>query len=810
MAEVQYVVPSQGMSPGSEGKPTSGQSQNQSPKPPKQPNRLLEWIKDHKLLTASASVAVLLVALVSTVLTTQQSISLLGLQLNPLYNQAAICAPDDCGGVDNSVPIPGEPGPGEPTPGPGPGTPAPTPGPNGELPAPTGFQVAVRDEGCATQERTSATVTAGNSGSVTDANSKDPDCARINFVSGNVSSVPTTVSIYTNDFRIGTRVAESENGCTSQIDTSIKWTPWASDGGGTSQQAVGQASSNDPDCVWVHYETRPMPAGKGIRDVRVGIASGSGTQFTPWARSNGGWSAFSQGSNLRPTTVTLDVQTITVSQTPETVSIEGSIPNSTVGQTTNGQLTLSGTPNTPCSWTLVSVVPAVSGAAVNASDSNGASAVFTAQPTVAGDYNVTVRVTCQNGQTDTKTLPWTVSPQGTTPSGRLSITGNFPAGIVNQSYTTNVKTAGLEVSSCDWTLVSVDPSVSGAIVTRSDNAADTGESAAAFQATPQRAGLYKVTISAQCDTGNAQNTFDWVVGEDNDGPVPGNPNTCLDPNSIDKLTAIYRHWSPALGDHLYTNNNNERPAGYRFEGIAGYVYKEQMPNTVPVYRSGNPTLGAHYYTTIEADSAKFGYVAEGILGYTYASSVSGSAPWYRMYNDVATDFVHTASEQEKNAIKELGYQDKGTVAYLCGTGQGTDVQPLFRLWGAGDADHFYTTNFAERDALLTRRYTSEGIVGYIYGVRNDGSIPLYRAYSRALGDHLYTTSESEAHTAGYTYEGIMGYISATNTDKTIPVYRLYNAAIGDHFYTSSATEAAAATSHGYAGEGVTGYIYIAQ
>lgn len=818
MDEVQYIVPPENDIPGN-----SNNHNNPKILPPKKPNKVLVWVKSHKILSIASMAMAGIIVLASVVMITDKQISIFGFQLNPLYDQANVLSPCsysdlECLNSQQSIPSPG---PGEETPLPPtnpPTNPPTTPG--GQQASPAGFQITVRDNGCTDQERTSSVIGANSSGNVTDANAKDPDCASVNFNAGNVNGVPQNDSIYTNDFRLGVRVAESESNCTNQIDGSIKWTGWASDGGSTSPQAVGTATSNDPDCIWLHYETRPMPAGKGIRDVRIGIASGGNTQFTPWARAGGGASAFSSGGNIRPTTITIDAQTITTSTPPTTppttptgISISGSIPNGIVGQQTTAVLSVTGSVQTPCTWTLVSINPAVNNATINASESSGPDGTFMATPTTAGTYQVAIRATCGGGQVANVTLPWVVNPITSGPGGeRFSINGTFPAGVVGQDYATRLRTVGANTSNCTWTLVSVIPGVRGASISRVESDNNGSESSADYKATPTAVGLYKVTVSANCGaSGTAQKVFDWVVGKTGTGGGGGSSNSCFDQTTLDKLSAIYRYWSPAYGDHLYTTNPNEKPNGYRFEGISGYVFAEQKPNTVPIYRSVQRQIGSHYYTTTNEDPTQYGYVDEGILGYAYASSVAGSAPWYRMHKGGDTsDYVHTLSEAERSAIKELGYADEGTVAYICGNSQPTELQPLFRLWGPADGDHFYTTNFSERDGLLTRNYFSEGITGYMYGVRKDGSAPLYRSYSHAIGDHLYTTSESEAHTPGYSYEGIMGYISQTDSDKTTPIYRLYSSAIGDHFYTTSSTEAASAIASGYLGEGIAGYLYLSQ
>lgn len=757
-------------------------------------NNLVGWISENKSLTTALSVAFVFVGLLGFVLIADKPVNLLGIQLNPMYNKANIEAP--CGG---SVCPEEQPAPGPIEPTPGGGTGGGTTGNTITGSAPTGFQVSVRDIGCSEQQATSPVAGPNGSAYTTDTNQKDPDCARINFITPNVASIDTNISIYSNDFRIGTRLAESESGCTNQIDSQIRWTPWASDGGGTSPQAQGQSTSNDPDCVWIHYETRPMPAGKAIRDVRIGIASGSSMRFTNWARQGGGWSQYSSGSNLRPTSLQLEVQVFDV---VAPININGTFSDGTVNQFYSTSLNLSGGANEPCTWNLDSITPAMPSAEILQLEST-VTAVFRATPANRGNYQIQVTARCQNGQMAQQIFVWKVNDIST-PS-TLVISGSMPNGLINQDYTHAFVVSGNNSDSCSWSLNGVAPTVSGATI---------GSTNGRFSARPLSAHTYRVSVGVVCGNQRAENTFDWVVTTSGTSPTPGggqtngNKDTCLDPTQTSSLVAIYRYWSPSAGDHLYTTNSNERPVGYRFEGVSGYVYNRQMPNTKAIYRSAQRQIGSHYYTTENSDPSEYGYVDEGVLGYAYTQNVAGASAWYRLHKGGSTsDYVHTTNEQERVAVKELGYEDQGVVAYICGGDQSTQLQPIFRLWSSADSNHFYTTNFAERDFVLGRGYVSEGIAGYLFGVRKEGGAPLYRSYSTSLKDHFYTTNEQEARSSGYNLEGVLGYLSGYGTSGTTAFYRLFNPIVGDHFYTVSDSEANGAIQAGYIREGTAGHLY---
>jgi Tfp pilus assembly protein PilV len=78
-------------------------------------------------------------------------------------------------------------------------------------------------------------------------------------------------------------------------------------------------------------------------------------------------------------------------------------------------------------------------------------------------------------------------------------------------------------------------------------------------------------------------------------------------------------------------------------------------------------------------------------------------------------------------------------------------------------DHFYTASYQEYVNAHYAGWCSES--GYEgWSVLNDGSapgsVPMYRWWNGAIGDHFYTTSWQEGINSGYTYEGIFGWVYA--------------------------------------------------
>ncbi|KAG6830308.1 hypothetical protein H0H87_008559 [Tephrocybe sp. NHM501043] len=144
-------------------------------------------------------------------------------------------------------------------------------------------------------------------------------------------------------------------------------------------------------------------------------------------------------------------------------------------------------------------------------------------------------------------------------------------------------------------------------------------------------------------------------------------------------------------------------------------------------------------------------------------------------------------------------------------GDPTTTVPLFRAYSAANTDHLYTTNATEIQSVVKAgTYTDEGTVGRIFATQELGTVPFYRFYSIPLTDHFYTTDESEGLDAGYAFEGIVGYVYPGTVCGGTPFYRLLlPAPKTDHFYTTQGWEVTYAETGGYIFEGVAAYIFLA-
>ncbi|MCR5582804.1 MAG: InlB B-repeat-containing protein [Eggerthellaceae bacterium] len=133
-----------------------------------------------------------------------------------------------------------------------------------------------------------------------------------------------------------------------------------------------------------------------------------------------------------------------------------------------------------------------------------------------------------------------------------------------------------------------------------------------------------------------------------------------------------------------------------------------------------------------------------------------------------------------------------------------DSQAMYRLYNPNGGEHFYTASAEERDGLRKLGWKYEGIGWTAPATSNT---PVYRLYNPNGGDHHYTSSAQERdwlRGLGWKYEGIGWY---SDDNKTTPLYRLYNpnAKSGSHHYTTSASERDGLRKLGWHYEGIGWY-----
>jgi len=125
---------------------------------------------------------------------------------------------------------------------------------------------------------------------------------------------------------------------------------------------------------------------------------------------------------------------------------------------------------------------------------------------------------------------------------------------------------------------------------------------------------------------------------------------------------------------------------FKSEGIAGYVFAEERPGTVPLYRWFHPRDGSHYYTTIPHAPDRPNSVSDGIACYVYDHPVTDSLPFYRWRN--GRNDLYTVAPDGENSGR-IGYRPQGIVGYIYRDPKPGAV-PLYRFYDPVRHQHFYT------------------------------------------------------------------------------------------------------------------------
>ena len=148
---------------------------------------------------------------------------------------------------------------------------------------------------------------------------------------------------------------------------------------------------------------------------------------------------------------------------------------------------------------------------------------------------------------------------------------------------------------------------------------------------------------------------------------------------------------PVTSEHFYTTNQTEAEGaattlGFVIEGIAGYVYSNQQPSTLPLRRLYNGGISRHFYTINETESSELVASGQWVVddkpnaGYCFPPSISvdGGQKLQRMYNEPLFDHLYTTSTAEVAVIETAGFVFETTACILPAKGDGT--VPLLRLF----------------------------------------------------------------------------------------------------------------------------------
>ncbi|WP_169815811.1 InlB B-repeat-containing protein [Denitrobacterium detoxificans] len=257
-----------------------------------------------------------------------------------------------------------------------------------------------------------------------------------------------------------------------------------------------------------------------------------------------------------------------------------------------------------------------------------------------------------------------------------------------------------------------------------------------------------------------------------------------------KITITPRETGTATVTVATAKTKNYEASAHVFTLISTTGEIQVTVNAPALTYTGSPqSLGS--ISTIPANATvKYGTTAdECTLSSAPSRTVIGT---YTTYYTVEAPYYTTKTGSWQTTISAPG-GDTPTIS-----------QAMYRLYNPNGGEHFYTASAEERDGLRKLGWKYEGI-GWKAPVFSN--TPVYRLYNPNGGDHHYTSSAEERdwlRGLGWKYEGIGWY---SDDNKTTPLYRLYNpnAKSGSHHYTTSASERDGLRKLGWHYEGIGWY-----
>ena len=225
-------------------------------------------------------------------------------------------------------------------------------------------------------------------------------------------------------------------------------------------------------------------------------------------------------------------------------------------------------------------------------------------------------------------------------------------------------------------------------------------------------------------------------------------------------TVASRGYTPGIysGDSLLRNNVDGVSLGKKYTmWVASYspaihyytglydMWQYSSKGVVDGIKSGGTTDLDYWYKPVSNSSNSD----------SNANTSSGSSvAMYRLYNRSSGEHFYTASVNERNYLRKIGWVYEGIGWYA--PSDGADV---YRLYNPNSGDHHYTSNASEKDHLVRIGWQYEGVG---WKTADSSGTPLYRDYNpnAVTGTHNYTTSKSEHRNLvkkGWKDEGIGWY-----------------------------------------------------
>jgi uncharacterized membrane protein len=162
-----------------------------------------------------------------------------------------------------------------------------------------------------------------------------------------------------------------------------------------------------------------------------------------------------------------------------------------------------------------------------------------------------------------------------------------------------------------------------------------------------------------------------------------------------------------------------------------------------------------------------------------------------------------ASSSPQAATAEESVSAAATTSSVTTAEESISQLPMYRLYNRYNGEHLFTSSSSEAQNLIALGWTGESVAWF---TPNSGNA-VFRLYNRYSGDHHYTTSRDEYNSLvaiGWSGEGVGFY---SDPAQTTMVYRLFNpyVTVATHHYTTAQSEYDYLGSIGWRKEGAGWY-----
>lgn len=208
---------------------------------------------------------------------------------------------------------------------------------------------------------------------------------------------------------------------------------------------------------------------------------------------------------------------------------------------------------------------------------------------------------------------------------------------------------------------------------------------------------------------------------------------------------------------------------YQFIEIMGYLFTEEIPNSVPVYDCYIDYWTDHMLVPNDATCGGGNVQYLRRVGWVSTVPFDDSVLVYRCFDATATNhFISTDPNCE-------GATTEWPVGYLA-------VQPPFPENEFVALSGYYDTGRQDNWATTTSppgEYAFEARLGYLLTGPKTNTMPVYDCYIEFWADHMLVPGNSTCD--GAQNLGQIGWIATENFPGSIPIYRCFDEAATNHF-----------------------------